>query len=777
MKTNHLLKRGILASAIIAIFLNVYNASATTYAWTNTAGGLWSAAANWSPNGIPGSGDTALITTSGTYAVGLSAPVTVNLLTVGTINGSGTQSFSTSTINLTVQSSLVVNNTGAFTLNGGVLTVNGTIQGLVTWTGGQFGNGPGPLTLATNATLVLAGSNGTDYSMGQFVTNAGTIELQSGNLALNYCTYYGGLQNLPGALINLEGNVSIDGCGGTGLINGGTLVKSAGSGVSAINQTFHNTGTVNVETGSLFLYGPSSDANGTYNGPGTTVITNGSFTENGTLSVSNLVLAGGNLLGNGTIHGLITWTGGLIGPGNNHITLASDGTLLLEGLNGANYTIAQVMTNAGVFRVLSGNLYINWCGSGDYGQFINLPGALVDLAGDVSISGDGCSPGLSNFGTVRKSSGTGTSAIDTAFQNQANGTLNVQSGTVVLNAPVTDNGGSYTGAGTTLITNTTLAVNAALTSSNILLAGGNLLGNGTIHGLITWTGGLIGPGNNHITLASDGTLLLEGLNGTNYTIAQVMTNAGVIRVLSGNLSLTYCGGGNYGQLINLTGALVDLAGDVSISGDSCSPGLSNAGIVRKSSGTGTSAIDTAFQNQANGILDIQTGSVAMGAPFIFGSGTLQFVISSANNYTKLSLSSAATFGGLLSASLTNGYAPTNGTIYNLISYPSATGAFTAEQLPLGLFWQQIYGNTNYALRVVTGPIFVGASVSGTNAVFTGTDGMANGNYVVLTSTNVAQSLTNWTVLSTNSFDGGGGFRFTNEINPATTQQFFIIRAP
>jgi hypothetical protein len=136
MKINHLLKRGVLAFAIIAISLNVYNASAITYTWTNTAGGSWSAAANWNPNGIPGSSDTALIMTPGTYAVGLSAPVIVNSLTVGTTNGSGVQSFSTSILNLTVQSSLVVNNTGAFTLAGGTLTVNGTVQGLVTWTGG-----------------------------------------------------------------------------------------------------------------------------------------------------------------------------------------------------------------------------------------------------------------------------------------------------------------------------------------------------------------------------------------------------------------------------------------------------------------------------------------------------------------------------------------------------------------------------------------------------------------------------------------------------------------
>ena len=43
---------------------------AATVTWTNTAGGNWAAAANWSPNQIPGSADQAVITTAGNYTVG-----------------------------------------------------------------------------------------------------------------------------------------------------------------------------------------------------------------------------------------------------------------------------------------------------------------------------------------------------------------------------------------------------------------------------------------------------------------------------------------------------------------------------------------------------------------------------------------------------------------------------------------------------------------------------------------------------------------------------------
>ena len=168
--------------------------------------------------------------------------------------------------------------------------------------------------------------------------------------------------------------------------------------------------------------------------------------------------------------------------------------------------------------------------------------------------------------------------------------------------------------------------------------------------------------------------------------------------------------------------------------------------------------------------------MSLATGFSVAHGTLQFVIGGANNYTTLSLPTAATLGGSLSASLTNGYSPTNGTIYGLISYPSATGVFTALELPPGFFWQQLYNATSYALRVVTGPTFGASSVSGTNVVFTGSDGMPGSNYVVLTSTNVALPLTNWTILSTNTFNAVGDFQFTNKITSATKQQYFVIRA-
>ena len=46
---------------------------------------------------------------------------------------------------------------------------------------------------------------------------------------------------------------------------------------------------------------------------------------------------------------------------------------------------------------------------------------------------------------------------------------------------------------------------------------------------------------------------------------------------------------------------------------------------------------------------------------------------------------------------------------------------------------------------------------------------------VMTSTNLAVPVNDWTVLSTNTFDADGNFRITNQINPNAQQQFYLLR--
>ena len=65
-------------------------------------------------------------------------------------------------------------------------------------------------------------------------------------------------------------------------------------------------------------------------------------------------------------------------------------------------------------------------------------------------------------------------------------------------------------------------------------------------------------------------------------------------------------------------------------------------------------------------------------------------------------------------------------------------------------------------------------VSG-NVVLTGTNGTAGLTYTVLTSTNVALPLASWTPVTTNTFGAGGSVDWTNAVNPAKPQSFYIIK--
>jgi hypothetical protein len=84
-------------------------------------------------------------------------------------------------------------------------------------------------------------------------------------------------------------------------------------------------------------------------------------------------------------------------------------------------------------------------------------------------------------------------------------------------------------------------------------------------------------------------------------------------------------------------------------------------------------------------------------------------------------------------------------------------------------------NVNLSVIALTSPTFNSLQLSGNNLVLSGTNGPANWPYYVLTTTNLALPLSQWTILSTNTFDADGSFSFTNPITIA--QQYFLLRVP
>jgi hypothetical protein len=115
-------------------------------------------------------------------------------------------------------------------------------------------------------------------------------------------------------------------------------------------------------------------------------------------------------------------------------------------------------------------------------------------------------------------------------------------------------------------------------------------------------------------------------------------------------------------------------------------------------------------------------------------------------------------------------------IFNASSYSSSFTAINPTSPGPGLGWDTTHLNTG-KINVVAAPtpVISSIAISGNNLILSGTNGPASGNYIVVTSTNIAMPTSNWTVLSTDSFDASGVFHTTNILNPAIPQLFYQLK--
>jgi len=135
-------------------------------------------------------------------------------------------------------------------------------------------------------------------------------------------------------------------------------------------------------------------------------------------------------------------------------------------------------------------------------------------------------------------------------------------------------------------------------------------------------------------------------------------------------------------------------------------------------------------------------------------------------------------GGTLNISDAGGFGP--GT-YTLFTYG---GTLSIGTLTIGATLASytytidtsIPGQVNLDVAM---PQFNNIKSSGGNFVFNGSNGTPFGNYYVLATTNIAQSLSNWARIATNQFDANGGFNITitNQSGSGQSQSFFQLQLP
>jgi len=126
-----------------------------------------------------------------------------------------------------------------------------------------------------------------------------------------------------------------------------------------------------------------------------------------------------------------------------------------------------------------------------------------------------------------------------------------------------------------------------------------------------------------------------------------------------------------------------------------------------------------------------------------------------------------------------------GDTFDLFGFTGNPGNFASITLPplaSGLMWNTdnlaVDGTISVVASAPSAPQISNPQLTTpTSLVMTVSGGTANGQFRVLTHTNVDAPVINWEVTSTNTYDGSGNRTVTNLVNPAEPKRFFRTVAP
>jgi hypothetical protein len=272
-----------------------------------------------------------------------------------------------------------------------------TVTDELDWTGGTM-SGPGS---TTSSGVFNSSGSGTKTLSGRSLTNAGTatwtgtggITVQNG----------AGLDNTASATFLIKSDTFLSSGPGT-FFNEGTLVKLASSATTTIAIPFVNTGTVEVDTGTLRFSGAYIQ------NAGVTELAGGTLTAAASVSI-----LGGRLSGSGTVNGDVINLG-LVSPGddgtagvltiNGGYTQGETGVLLIDlgGLSaGTAYDQLVVSGTAALggtlvvdlindFQPRAGDAFVIVTYGSHNGTFTNLD--LPMLGDDLTLTPDYGSTGV-----------------------------------------------------------------------------------------------------------------------------------------------------------------------------------------------------------------------------------------------------------------------------------------------------------------------------------------------------------------------------------------------
>jgi len=451
--------------------------------WLNPVDGNWSDGTQWSTGAPPGPNDTVMVTVDGTYTVTLDADASVPVLQVG--GASGTQTFAHAGTSLTITDTATFGPNALYVMSDAdTLYGDGTvvIEGTLDWSGGTQ-SGTGSSILTSGATGSLQGS--LSLQLDRSLITFGTVISTAANILVG--SPGASITNRAGATLDFQGPGNVTGPGT--FLNEGSILKTVNSGaVQIVTGVANNTGSVDVQAGDFYMVATGThtgtfntaagtslhfdllpqtidgaitgagtvgfragdatvnasctasalvlqDGPVTFNAPLTVadsiVAFNGTFTfaTGDTLFVPRLVFSSGTLTGTDPLEitGALDWSGGALSGGEVKVLAAGAVGLL----SGSTKTLANnYFHNYGTITWTGGDIVFNTFG------IVNEPGGVFDIQ-DPGDTGFGvlwgtAFPAIENRGTLRKSSGSGTTGIGPGLWNY--GTIDIQTGTI---APAT----------------------------------------------------------------------------------------------------------------------------------------------------------------------------------------------------------------------------------------------------------------------------------------------------------------------------------------------------
>jgi hypothetical protein len=426
--------------------------------------------------------------------------------------------------------------------------------------------------------------------------------------------------------------------------------------------------------GALILAGPLNGTAGTINAKvqfnggalSGSMDLDGALVNSGTLAWNgNLFMAGGVLTNLGTIN-LAAGSGAIFEGGLTDID--NEGQFNVSGTGKSTFSIP--FNNEGTVAINGGTLDLAGGGT-ESNSFTVASGAGLELGGGTFTFESSSS--ILGAGNLTVSGGTvglgGTCNVAGAY-TFSGGVANV-TGACTITGPLDISGGTLNLNGSGAITPTTLTVSGGILEGSqpvqVQAVGGFSASAGTINAKVRINGGAVsGSVDLGGALVNSGTL---AWNGNLFISGGALTNLGTINLAAGSGAI-------------FEGGLTD---------------IDNEGQFNVS-GTGTSTINLPFHNE--GTVAINAGTLNLTGPYSLTNGTLNFGISGATNYGRLTLSGSAELTCGLGAAF-NGYSPRVGDTFGLITYASETGNFSAFKLPPVAIWDFKYGTTVFTLTVVS----------------------------------------------------------------------------